>query len=116
MGGIRNKPNTDNLKKGKNTLEERWETPAPCALDIGCCSKGDPGSNDVADEPGGVVEGGESCAMLRMRQLGKKERGATLANLNTKTDQESSRCEHAEILRGSLKRDGNQTESVKHFK
>ena len=65
-GDLRNKPNSKQLQNGKDSLNERWQTPAPGTLKILSRPECSPGSNDVTDEPRGIIDGGESCAMLWM--------------------------------------------------
>jgi len=60
---------------------------------------GNPCGNNVADEPSGVVEGGETRTVLRVRQLGDEKRGTTLSHLYAKANEETSSGEHAEVLR-----------------
>lgn len=121
VGIVRNEPNPNDLKRSENTLEERGKTPAPSVVDILSRGISDPSryklamkyqcilTNNVADKPRGIVQSGEPSAVLRMGQLGDEKGCATLGNLNTHTDEEASGGEHANVLRGSLESNGDQT-------
>ena len=106
---LRNKPDTDELNSRKDALEEGRETPAPGTLEVRCGPECDPSCDDVADEPSSVVKSSESRTMLGMCQFGKKKGCTSLTDLNTETNQKSSRRKHCEILRRSLKGNSNQT-------
>ena len=107
-GEIRNKPNADKLNGGKDSLKERRKAPGPSVLEVLSSGVGNPCGNNVADEPSGVVQGGETPAVLRMRQLGNEERSTTLSDLHTKANEETSGGEHAETLRCTLEGNGDQ--------
>jgi len=83
-------------------LKEGWKPPGPSALEVLSRGIGNPRGNNVADEPSGVVEGGKTRTVLRMRQLGDEKRSTALSHLHTKANEETSSDEHAEVLRCGL--------------
>lgn len=81
-------------------LEDRWESlynggdaPAPVVGDVEG-AEGQPRSNDRADVPCRVVDGGKSGTVLRMGELCNQQWRSTVGNCNAETDEEASGNEH----------------------
>ena len=84
-GGFRNKPDGQQHDGSRSSLEDRWNTPTPGAVDVEGAIGG-PGSDDGTDVPGGVIEGGNLGTMLHVGQLGDKKRGGTVSEGDTETN------------------------------
>ena len=77
-GGFWNEPDGQQHDRSRSGLEERWNTPAPGAID-GEGTIGGPGSDDRTKIPGGVIERGDLGTMLHVGQFGDEERGGTVS-------------------------------------
>lgn len=55
-------------------MKERRKTPAPSALNVLSSGKGDPGGNNVSDEPSGIVDSCKSGTVLRVAHFSDEKR------------------------------------------
>lgn len=93
---LRNEPNTGDLDKRWQGLDDGGDTPSPLALDVvgAIC---EPGCDNRSDIPRCVVDGREDGAVLRVANLSDEERSRSVGNGDTQTEEEASGDEHLEV-------------------
>jgi len=82
-----NNPYEDELKDGRESLDEGRYTPCPLGLDVEG-TEGEPCGDDSSNVPEGVVDGSEGSTVLRVSQLGNEHGRTTLSDRDTETNDE----------------------------
>jgi len=86
--GLINNPHEDELKDGRESLDEGRHTPRPLGLDVEG-TECEPCGNNGSDVPEGVVDGSEGSTVLGVGQLGNEHGRTTLGDRDTETNDES---------------------------
>jgi hypothetical protein len=78
-------------------LGERWDAPAPVVINA-LSAECQPSTDDSANVPQAVVDGGDTSTMLRMADLGEKERRRELGKGVAETHEETTAHEVTQVL------------------
>jgi len=100
-GRLRDEPDERQLDDGGGGLGKGRNSPAPVAVNA-LGTESQPGADDGTNVPQTVVDSGDTGTMLRMANLGKKQRGRELSKRVSKTHEETSTHEVVEVLSSGL--------------
>ena len=101
---FRHEPDEAELENRRERLHEGRGSPRPVSGNVVGAER-EPGGNDGAEVPGGVVDGSENGSVLGVHELSDQERRRPVGDRNTESEEEASGHEHAEVDGDGLEHD-----------
>ena len=97
-------PDEADLEERRESLHERGCPPSPGTSDLER-PESQPGCDNRAYVPGGVVDGSKDGTVLGVSELGDEKRGCSVGDGHAETNEEAGSDEHAEVDRDGLQSD-----------